>query len=224
MAKIPAPDPIPDFDDLLALDIVPAPDQPVPDQPEIPLPEARVEPVETAAARRIAELTAELAQPAPVVVPVEPVFVPSAALSADEQQIRDLEDLVARKHATEAEAAQVQYAPGVDGGGETILLHFLEDGVTLGGVVWYRGQEIEFVVGSEAHQQQFDRVGKSWLDLVGDPEAQYARWGKRMFAPGPWPGRPWGDTSNLKDPDEIAAAERAAIAENRRGRAAPLIR
>lgn len=172
-------------------------------------------PVESATQARIRELQAELDAPAPV------EFRPTSELTEDERMIRDLEDKVARKRSAEADASPVQYATG-EGTGERILLHFLEDGFTFGGVVWYRGQEVEFVTGSPAHLQQVDRNGESWLDTVSDTAAQYKRWNKQYFAPGPWPGQQWGDTSRLTNPDDIALAEASALAERRRGRAAPL--
>lgn len=172
-------------------------------------------PVESALQKRIRELQAELDTPSPE------AFRPTSELSEDEKMIRDLEDKVSRKRSAEAEAADPRYE-NPDGDGERILLHFLEDGFTFGGVVWYRGQEVEFVVGSKAHRQQIDRFGHSWLDTVGDTAAQYRRWNKQYFALGPWPGQAWGDTSRLSNPEEISQAEASAQAERRRGRAAPL--
>lgn len=95
-------------------------------------------------------------------------------------------------------------------GEETILLHFVEDGFTAQGRVWMRGQELEFVVGSPAYEETKDRDGNTWLDMVGDDKAQYARFGRVMFRPGEWPGLGYED-------------EEAAKAEALRGRKPPVV-
>lgn len=194
-----------DFDDLLAHSseapaAVPAPAE------------------ETPAQKRIRELEAELAAPAPVFTISGK---PEAELTEEERQIRDLEDKVAKRRAAEMEAAPEQFAPAATG--ETLLLHFLEDGITFSGRSWYRGQEVEFEIGGKAWEQQKDRNGNSWLDLVDDIDAQYDKWGKQMFARGPWRGKPWGDFDHITDPEERAQAEAGAKAEQRRNRAAPVV-
>ena len=180
---------------------------------------------ETPEQRRIRELQEELAKPLPPPPPPLPEtpepFVPTEKLTPDQQRIRELEDQLARRNAEILDASPLTYEqPREDG--EKILIHFLEDGCSFGGQVWYRGQEVEFTVGSDNYQKQFDTKGRSWLDLADDKAAQFKRWGRQMFASGPWPGKPWGDTSGLTDPDEIKAAEAAAEAERRRGRGAPV--
>lgn len=47
---------------------------------------------------------------------------------------------------------------------DTILIHFVRDGVTAFGTVWYAGQEVEIERGSEAFRATIDRSGNSWLD------------------------------------------------------------
>lgn len=75
-----------------------------------------------------------------------------------------------------------------DSSAETILFHVVEDGFSAQGVVWVRGQELEFVKDSPEYKDTLDREGNSWLDLVGDDAAQMQRFGKIMVRPGPWPG------------------------------------
>lgn len=200
--NIPPADPVLDMDDLLGAD---------------PAAEA---PTETDAQRRIRELQAALDAPMPE--PSDPVYKPAAELTDEERQIRDLEDRLAQRRAKEAEERGVTYADQEEG--ETLLIHFLTDGFTFGGQSWYRGQEVEFVIGSEAYEQTKDRNGKTWLDLVDDIDAQYKRWGTQVIARGPWRGRQWDDFSHLSDPDEVKAAQAAAEAERRRSRRAPVIR
>lgn len=179
------------------------------------------DPAETPAQRRIRELQAELDKPSPVYDEPEE-FVPASKLSPEERQVRDLEDRLTAKRLKEAEAAPTQYDNSQ--GEDTILIHFLADGFTAMGQIWYRGQEVEFVVGSQAHTDQIGRDGKSWLDLASDPAAQYARWGEQKFALGPWPGAKWGDVSVLTDPEDIENARKAAAAEQKRSRRAPVLR
>lgn len=202
------PEPALDMDALLAQ---PPAEEEAQEAPQEPAEDAPAAEEETPTQRRIRELQEALAEPDP-----EPE---TEALSEEERLIRDLEDQLARKRG--AQSTTVAYDTAEDG--EKILLHFLEDGFSIAGSIWYRGQEVEFVVGSDAYKQQQDRNGKSWLDLVNDTAGQYKRWGRQMFAAGPWPGRAWDDFSHLTDPEEIRQAEQAAEAERRRGRKAPLI-
>lgn len=177
-------------------------------------------PQETESQRRMRELQEELDAPMPETQ--TPAFVPTSQLSEEERALRDLEDKVARRRAAIVENAAQVY--DTTDGSDTILLHFLEDGFTIAGNIWYRGQEIEFVKGSPAYEQQKDKNGDSWLDLLHDPAGQYRRWGRQMFAPGPWPGASWEEAGTfLTDPEEIAAAKAGAEAERRRNRRAPML-
>ena len=173
-----------------------------------------VAPVESEIARKIRELEEELAQPE---ISSQGEDFEKVELSADEQHLLELEDQLAARRGRAVENAPTQYDTATVG--EKILIHILEDGFIAQGESWYRGQEIEFVVGSEAHKQTFDRVGFSWLELRDDLESQYRLYGKEMFRSGPWRGRGWG--SDLDDSDSSA---RVAAKEARRNRAAPVVR
>ncbi len=70
---------------------------------------------------------------------------------------------------------------------DTLLIHFTEDGFTALGVVWCKGQEVEFVIGSSAYEDTKDRFGKSWLDLVDNYSEQRRRFGRVMFSKGESP-------------------------------------
>src|SRR4030095_14516894 len=73
---------------------------------------------------------------------------------------------------------------------ENIIIHILEDGFTVLGKVFYRGDELEFIPGSQAYNDTKDRNGVSWLDVgLEDEYAQVDKWGKIMFRRGPWPGK-----------------------------------
>jgi hypothetical protein len=175
---------------------------------------------ETPAQKKIRELKEALAQPIP-----EPEFSisgkPEAELTEEEREIRDLEDQVAKREAKILESAGPKYADAPKG--DSLLIHFLEDGFTFSGLLWFRGQEVEFEIGGKAYEQQKDRNGNSWLDLVDDIDGQYSKYGKQMFARGPWRGKAWGDFSHITDPEERAEAEKAAKIEQQRNRAAPIL-
>lgn len=69
------------------------------------------------------------------------------------------------------------------------VVHFLTAATVPGpgylSLTMIRGDVLE--VTPELREASLDRRGRSWLDLVHDPEAQIARWGEVRFAPGPWP-------------------------------------
>lgn len=173
----------------------------------------------TAEQIEIAAIRAELSAPVVAAAPARPA--PDVQLTADQRELRDLRDQMAKRKAAEYEAAEDQLIEAPEGA-DTILIHFVEDGFTAMGTSWYRGQELEFEVGGLAYQNTKDRFGQSWVDLAGDVDTQYERWGREMFRPGPWRGKKWGDTSNLTDPTEIADAKKAAEDERKRRRAAPV--
>lgn len=163
--------------------------------------------------------------PAPATAPAAVRPVPERELTPEQRRIRDLEDQLAQERGRkdpEEELDQVE--AGADG---NILIHFLEDGFTALGKVWYRGQELEFTPGSGAYNDTRDRNGRTWLDLAGNDMAQIRRYGKVMFRTGPWPGLKLTESpvefEGLKGAarptgDELSAAERAELG---RGRAAP---
>lgn len=133
-------------------------------------------------------------------------------VAAKKQRIKDLQDQLARKATHAVDDAPPVYVLAT-GGGERILIHFEVDGFTALGTTWYRGQELEFVVGSDAYEQTKDTTGKSWLDLAGNRPAQILRWGQVMFDLGPFTPR-----RDEQFDDDIAREDA------KRGRAVPIIR
>lgn len=65
--------------------------------------------------------------------------------------------------------------------GETVLIHFLEDGLSFAGTVWFRGQELELDVGSQRWQE-----AQAWINMTDFEQMQ--RYEKVMYRKGPWPG------------------------------------
>jgi hypothetical protein len=74
------------------------------------------------------------------------------------------------------------------------LIHFVEDGFTLGGRVYYRGEQ--YVAAHDAE----------WAHLSGTE--QVIRYGKRFYRPGPWDG----DGYDLSDPN-LSPADRTRLLE-----------
>ncbi len=165
-----------------------------------------------------AEAVEEVATPAPA---------PDAELTPEQMEIKRLRDRLAQSEGRKDIEPEVEDVTPND---ENIVIHFLEDGLTALGKVWYRGDELEFAPGSQAYKDTCDRNGRSWLELRNNEFAQVDRWGKIMFRNGPWPGKTYADGTfeamrsdrdpnvSIKPPtaDEIAAAEKA-----RARRAAP---
>lgn len=161
--------------------------------------------------------------------PVAARPAPEVELTAEQLRIRELEHLLATERG--GKDPETQYAEPV-AGGEPILIHVLEDGFTVLGRVWFRGQEIEFDPGGAAYRDTCDRFGRSWLELRGDEFAQVERYGKVMFRVGPWPGKSYLDAAKV--PFEAlkplsgssvvptqAELEAAQATEAKRRRAAP---
>jgi len=105
------------------------------------------------------------------------------------------QDAQADAQARAAGAADVEevLSPEPEEGSETILIHFVEDGFTALGRTWYRGQELEFEIGSEAYEDTQDRNGSTWLDLASDDYAQIDVYDKVFFRLGPWKGKGWDE-------------------------------
>jgi hypothetical protein len=146
--------------------------------------------------------------------------VPDVQLSPEQMEIKRLRDQLAREKGRKDEEPVVDVIakPGDEG---NILIHFLEDGLTVLGRVMYRGEELEFDTASQAYRDTFNRFGETWLELRNNEFGQVDRWGRIMFRNGPWPGKTYADGTfenlrgekdgtSIKPPtaDEIAAAEK----------------
>lgn len=104
---------------------------------------------------------------------------PSSQLTAEERAERERQHAEAMKVAAQFEAQQLQYQPSQ---GEAVLIHFVDDGFTFAGQVWYTGQEIE--IGPD-HPRWAEVL--TWITL--NKYQQIERYGKQYFDHGPWPGR-----------------------------------
>lgn len=171
--------------------------------------------------------------PAPGSTPVDAQTQMAEAIAAAEARIqKQFEEQFAKMAAEnaarilelEAQAKVAQsYVPVEkynDKEGDVILIHFLEDGYTAQGRVWYRGQEVEVTVGDDVWKDSLDRNGNSWLSLT--EHDQMESYGQVKFRRGPWPGKTsylageWG-----KDAPPESELERADTLERKRRRSAP---
>ena len=104
---------------------------------------------------------------------------PAGELSDAERAERDRQHAAALAAASRFEQAVQEYVPPA---GESVLIHFVADGLTAFGQVWYRGQELEI---GPAHPRWPEARG--WITLSRFQQVE--RWGEQKFDFGPWPGR-----------------------------------
>ena len=115
--------------------------------------------------------------PVPGSAPMRPR--PAAELSPAERAERERQHAEAIAAARQFEGAPAQYVPAE---GEAVLIHFVADGLTAFGQVWYRGQELAI---GPSHPRWGEAVG--WITLTRFQQVD--RWGEQKFDFGPWPGR-----------------------------------
>ena len=152
---------------------------------------------------------------------------PAAELTPAEKAEREQQHAAAVAAAARFERQETTYVPAE---GEAVLIHFVADGLTAFGQVWYRGQELQI---GPSHPRWREAVG--WITLTRFQQVE--RWGEQKFDFGPWPGRksyaealgsfaqlrgtdPPGNAVALAGPTEQQLRD-ADEAERRRGRAVP---
>lgn len=119
-----------------------------------------------------------------------------------------------------AQTLQAMMTPKFEQDGTKVVIHFVEDGFTFSGQIWYRGQEIEFIVGSPTWEASVRRG--NWVPLAFDEQAQIRKYGKVMFKPGPWPGLGYDAAVDEKGKKiDPLSAKQAADKETRRQRTVP---
>lgn len=135
-----------------------------------------------------------------------------------EERSQKMKDAWARRRAAQGEVEGIKHREDLHVDPETaenevVTIHFLEDGFTAFGQVFYRGQELSIEKGSPQYKETLDKKGNSWLDL--DVDEQFKRYEKQMFAPGPWRGRTLEDAikemealATETDPEERARIEK----------------
>lgn len=152
---------------------------------------------------------------------------PAAELTPEELAERERQHAAAVAASRRFEQAEPQFVPTE---GEAVLIHFIADGLTAFGQVWFLGQELE--IGPD-HPRWAE--ARQWITL--SRFEQIARFGEHKFDPGPWPGRPYVDAAGsfeqrmmgpkdnpvpvpVPTQEELAQAQEA---ERRRGRAVPML-
>lgn len=105
--------------------------------------------------------------------------VPAGQLSAEEAAAREEQHKIAMAATAQFERQQPAFQPTE---GEAVLIHFVADGLTAFGQVWYRGQELEI---GPTHPRWSEAL--SWITLTRFQQVE--RWGEQKFDFGPWPGR-----------------------------------
>ena len=131
-----------------------------------------------------AQLAAELADDSPE-IPAEPAKEEAGQVVLTKEELQAMLDQ-ARNEAVAAVKAiedDVEVVRGeVDPSNpNAVTVHFLDDGHTVLGRVWYRGEEATVLRGSE----EWNTDAKYWIEL--SEHDQVRKYGKRIFAPGPWP-------------------------------------
>lgn len=87
-------------------------------------------------------------------------------------------------------------------------IHILEDGLLLAGAVWYRGQDFDVQPG-QPEWALVHQGGKCLIDM--DARTQLRKFGRQMFAPGPWPFEPYDlEEEALTDKDRERLAKENA--------------
>jgi hypothetical protein len=131
---------------------------------------------------------------------------PAAELTPAERAERERAHAAAMVAAVQFEQAPVQFVPAE---GEAVLIHFVADGLTAFGQVWYRGQELQ--IGPD-HPRWAEARG--WITL--SRFEQIERWGMQKFDFGPWPGR-------RSYTDALGGFEQLAVGRNSEGKLAGLV-
>jgi hypothetical protein len=102
---------------------------------------------------------------------------PAAELTPEEKAERERQHAAALAAARRFEQAVPQFVPTE---GEAVLIHFVADGFTAFGQVWFLGQELE--IGPD-HPRWAE--ARRWITM--SRFEQIERYGGHKFDPGPWP-------------------------------------
>lgn len=154
---------------------------------------------------------------------------PAAELSPEELAERERQHAAAVAAAARFEQAEPEF---VRAEGEAVLIHFIADGLTAFGQVWYRGQELE--IGPD-HPRWAE--ARRWITMTR--MQQIEKWSEQKFDFGPWPGRrSYADAEGSFEQVTVADPQGNAVAyagptqaqllaadeaERRRGRAVPAL-
>jgi hypothetical protein len=128
------------------------------------------------------------------------------AQAAEDARIRAM-----ASEATPISGEQISDDPTKDG---ARTYHFVDDGLTLLGKVWYRGEELTITPGTEAWEVAYPVLSLNEFE-------QEDRWGKRFIREGLWRGKRLDEIDDPElTPEERAALQKAAQIRDERFRIA----
>jgi hypothetical protein len=127
----------------------------------------------------------------------------TAEIQADEiaELKRLLELAQARAQVAKVEVEEIKAAVPTLVPGKKHVYHFVDDGYTVLGKTWVRGEELVVKEGSEDWESLHDRYGNFVLDL-SDYEQMERFDGTVFYREGPWPGLPF-DPKNIYEPGQV---------------------
>lgn len=115
---------------------------------------------------------------------------------------------------------EVDGDPTADG---ALTINFVEDGLTLLGKVWFRGEELTVVPGTRQWEevQVVLKNGQKRNLITLDEDEQIERWGRRFFREGLWKGKRLDlDDPDLSDEERIALKKAQQIRDEKYGKVA----
>lgn len=145
-----------------------------------------------------AEMQAE-AQPVPA-VDAEAIRAQIRAEMENEARVKAQEEARQREMAAEARPINAREVDGDPTAEGALTVHFVEDGLTLLGKVWYRGEELTIVPGTPQWNEAHSILSMDEFD-------QEARWGKRFIRAGLWRGKRLDEIVD----EELTDAEREQL-------------
>lgn len=161
----------------------------------------------TPQARFCAECGLPMDAPPPVAPLPAEVPKPAGQLTPEERAARDRQHSEAVAANMRADDLVPDISAQADPSPEKITIHFVEDGFTWAGRVWYRGDEL--TIGPE-HPRWPTAV--PWITLTKQEQA--TRYGRVKFDSGPWPYAPLPPGAEVPLP---SAGHEQVFAARRRG-------
>lgn len=104
---------------------------------------------------------------------------------------------------------------------DVVVIHFLRDGLTAFGKVWYQGEELTIQRGTGWWDATKNRDGDSWVETT--EEQQVEKWGEPRFRLGHWAGRGFDlddDALDEADRELLRKVEAERVAKVKKDQAA----
>ncbi len=133
-----------------------------------------------------------------------------------EAEAKAQKDAIIREAAAEArpiDGASVSADPSEEG---SVTINFVEDGLTILGKVWYRGEVLTLAPGTKNWDEAMVNLYKGSSERIMfahmDEDQQIRKWGRRFFRPGIWRGVP---LDQIED-ENLSAVEKAQLVKAQR--------